>query len=141
MTFNEELSRKYGVKVWDSTNKQFPHFVAAMNDINQEDCCTEEEIADFVEFTKKNNDGLRPWALEIMGLYDAYDMYKGSDEPIDVSALEDEIEWYIETMYGLKESDEYPEWLASYLNEIEEMWDGDDDTHMAIIKKVLPHLN
>ena len=125
--FLPEMSKKYGVKVFTFDNPQFPYFVPGM--FEDEDGCTEAEIKDFVEY---HQDELTPWACEIIGWYES--------DPDDLLEVLDEIQWYLETMYGAKQMDEYPEWLQEFLYDVDENPDADDDTLRNIIDKVMPHI-
>ena len=42
MHYNKELSEKYGLKIYNSENPQFPYFVGEWDE-----CYTEEEIAQY----------------------------------------------------------------------------------------------
>jgi hypothetical protein len=133
--FNKELSRKYGVKVYNFNNPNFPYFVEGMS---EEDGCTEQEIKEFVEYHHKK-DELTPWACQIIGWYESV-----KEDPSRYNELEDivdEINWYLETMHGLKAMKDYPEWLQEYLYDVDENFAVSYDVWIPIIDRVLPHLS
>ena len=136
MEFNKELSKKYGVKVYNFDNPVYPYYVDGFSeDPDLPEGCTESEIQDFVEW---HQDDIRPWACSIIGWYESV-----KEDPERFNELEDiidEINWYLETMYGLKEMGEYPEWLQEYLHEIDENFGVRYEVWIPIIDRVLPHI-
>jgi hypothetical protein len=137
--FNTEMSRKYGVKVYNFENPNFPFWVEGLFEDAFEPPlgCTESEIKGFVDYHHET-DEVSPWACEIIGWYESV-----KDDPERYPELEDiidEINWYLETMHGVKLMNEYPEWLRDYLYDIDENFGVSYDVWIPIIDRVIPHL-
>ena len=136
MEFNAEMSRKYGVKIYNSGNERFPYHAEELFE-DESECCTEAEIKDFVNH---HRDGAHtPWANSIAGWYgDVKGKPERHPELIDII---DEISLYLETMYGVKETNGYPGWVRNYLDDLSENCDAPDDTWMIpVIDRVIEHL-
>lgn len=136
MEFNKELSKKYGIKVFNFNNPVYRYYIEGFSE--ELDGCTENEIQEFVEYHQKQNGDIRPWASSIIGWYESV-----KDDPERHDELEDivdEINLYFETMYGLKAMSEYPEWLQEYLWDVDENFSVSYDVWIPIIDRVLPHL-
>ena len=135
------MSRKYGVKVYNFANPEYPYFVDGLSDDPfDRDCgCTEQEIQEFVDYHHQN-EKLSPWACEIIGWYESmkFEPDRWDDEVEDVV---EEVNFYLDTMYGEKEMKEYPKWLQYYLYELEETLPPfQSEWLINILDKVMPHL-
>lgn len=136
MEFNAEMSRKYGVKVYNIDNPAFPYYVEGM--FEEQDGlqgCTESELKDFVEY-HHGTEPLSPWACEIIGWYESV---KNDPERHDeLEDIVDEIIFYLETMFGT--DGKYPEWLQNFLWDVDGNFGVSYDVWIPIIDRVIPHL-
>ena len=137
--FLPELSRKYGAKVYTFNNPRFPFYVEGLTDseYGDEEGCTEDEIKGLVDYN--THDGIRPWAAQILGWHGS--VLETPDRKDEIHGIMEEIDLYLETMFGLKAMNEYPEWLQEYLHEEDDLVDvSDPSVWFNVVGKVLPHL-
>ena len=132
------MTRKYGVKVYNFDNIEYPYFVDGMFEYisGMPQGCTEDEIRDFVEYNQDQEHTV--WGNEIAGWYESV-----KDDPERYNELEeivDEINFYLETMYDSKDMGEYPEWLRDYLYDIDENYGVCYEVWIPIIDRVLVHI-
>lgn len=135
--FLPELSRQYGAKIYSFNNPRFPYFIEGLTlgEYGDEEGCAEDEIKGLVDYN--THDGVRPWAARILSRYDALrDEPDGED---GIAGLVEEIDWYLETMYGLN-WDTYPGWLKEYLHDEEENIDAGPGAWKRVIDRIIPRL-
>lgn len=137
--FLPELSKKYGAKIFMFNNPRFPFFIEGLtlSEYGDEEGCTENEIRGLVDYN--THDNIRPWAAQILARHDW--LRETPDRNEGIRELVEEIDLYLETMFGLKAINEYPGWLQEYLHEEDELFDvTDPSVWINVVGKVLPHL-
>lgn len=137
MEFNKDMSRKYGMKIYDSSNPQFPYYVEGFDNSDGYECFTEDEIKQLVEHHKSGECGDKcMWANEIIGWFESVkaEPKRWSDEVLEIV---DELNWFLETMY---DTDNLPDWVRDYVNELDESFMCDAYVYVNIIDKVIDKL-
>ena len=135
--FNPEMSRKYGIKVYNFENPDFPFWVEGLFEDAFEDPqgCTEAEIKGFVDWSQNEH----MWLDEIIGWYAC--VRNDPERYPELEDIIDELNWYLETMYGHLGTSEQPDWLRDYLYDIDENFGVCYDVWIPIIDRVISHLD
>lgn len=129
------MSRKYGIKVYDNNNPEYPYYIDGMSIYDELNGCTEEEIEKYL-FYHRLTDKLSPWVCEIIGWYDSV-----KSDPARYEELEDvvdEIIFYLETMYGTVGG--HPQWIQDFLLDVDGNFGASSDIWIPIVDRVIPHL-